>query len=220
MESVYECITNSYYLNFNNLNILECGSSDLGLDTKNFRHNNNCYYIEPLLESFNYFIKNAENIKIENVYNFAISDVCGNHDFHVSSHGGNSSLCHSDDHINELINVHNSTFKTTQVVSVTYKFFIENIIYKNIDILILDVEGAEIRILQSFKFLTINQIPKIICIECGYDWNERKKLLLELGYSLDFYSGNNCYASIGQIDKNLDVIKFIKVKNRYEEKEA
>jgi len=213
MESVYECIINSYYLDFNNLNILECGSSNLGLDTKDFRHSNNCYYIEPLPNSFKFLIKNAKNIKIENVYNLAISDVSGKLDFHVSSLLGNSSLCHSNDHINELINIHNSTFKTIQVDSVTYKYFIENIINKTIDILILDVEGAEIRILESFKSLTTSQMPKIICIECGYDWNERKQLLLELGYTLDFYSGNNCYASIGPISKNLDVIKFINNRN-------
>ena len=76
-----------------------------------------------------------------------------------------------------------------------------------VDILILDVEGCEEIILNSFKTLNVNQLPKIICIECGYSWDERKKILLELGYKIDFYGFNNCYLSFGDIKKNTINIK-------------
>jgi FkbM family methyltransferase len=213
-EDVYNNIISSYNLIYNNLNILECGSSDLGLDTKSFRENNNCYYIEAVPESFEYFLKNASNINIDNVFNYALFDKCGEIDFTLTSHGGNSSYCHLEDHMYELTHIHNSQFKTIKVKTITYKYFIENIIKKNIDILILDVEGCEVLLLNSFKNLSPNQLPKIICIECGYDWEERKKILLELGYTLDFYGSNNCYASIGEISKNMDVIRNINLNNK------
>lgn len=87
----------------------------------------------------------------------------------------------------------------------------------NIDILILDIEGHECVVLNTFRELTLEQLPKIICIECGYDWLERKKILIELGYILDFYEFNNCYLSHStcNITKNSNNITFLipKTKN-------
>lgn len=97
--------------------------------------------------------------------------------------------------MDELINIRNSSFSKCIVPATTYKNYIENIIKKNIDILILDVEGHECTILKTFNELRIDQLPSIICIECGYDWNVRKNILLELGYNIDFYEFNNCYLS-------------------------
>ena len=199
--SVYYYLTSSYNLNFSNLNFLETGASDFGLDTKEFRLTNNCYYIEPIKESYYNLLKQSNIIK-ENVFNYAVHDYCGKTEFMLTSHGGNSSYNHSIEHMNELIHVHKSNFTKITVDTITYKSFIEDCINKNIDILILDVEGCEEIILNSFKNLNIDQLPKIICIECGYSWIERKKLLLELGYKIDFYGFNNCYLSFGDIKKN------------------
>jgi hypothetical protein len=41
------------------------------------------------------------------------------------------------------------------------------------------------------KELPVEKLPKIICIEAGYDWLQRKALLLELGYVIDYYDFNN-----------------------------
>jgi hypothetical protein len=70
--------------------------------------------------------------------------------------------------------------------------------------------------LNTFRELTIQQLPKIICIECGYDWIERKKILLELGYVLDFYEFNNCYLSHStyKVSKNSENINNINEKNK------
>ena len=212
--SVHTYITNAYDLNYVNLNILECGASDRALDTEAFRLTNNCYYIEPIPESVAHLKQNAPNINHNNIFNYALHNYCGETVFTLTSHGGNSSYNHSNEHIDELVNQHKSTFTTITVQTITFKHFILNKIMTNIDILVLDVEGCELIILESFKDLTANQLPKILCIEVGYDWDERKKVLLELGYTLDFYGFNNCYASFGQINKRVDAIKQFNLENR------
>ena len=213
-KSVYHYITESYDLKYNNLNILECGASDLALDTKPFRLTNNCYYIEPVPESVEYLKKYAPDISNNNIFNYALHNFNGETTFTVTSHGGNSSYNHSEEHKNELINHYNSSFTDIKVKTITFKKFIEEKIKKNIDILVLDVEGCESIILESFKELTANQLPTIICIECGYEWERKKKLLIELGYNLDFYGFNNCYASFGDINKHRDIIKQFNLDNK------
>lgn len=213
-KSVYEYITGAYDLQYVNLNMLECGASDLAIDTEPFRLTNNCYYIEPVPESVEYLKQNAPNVNVNNVFNYALHNYCGETTFKVSSHGGNSSYNHSQDHKDELIRYHNATFKDITVKTITFKKFIEDKIMTNIDILVLDVEGCESIILESFKELTTNQFPKIICIECGYEWNEKKQILLDLGYTIDFYGFNNCYASYGEINKRTNVVKEFNLANK------
>lgn len=212
--SVYNYITRSYNLEYNNLNILECGASDLAIDTKPFRLTNNCYYIEADPNSVEYFKINAPNVTLNNVFNYALHNFNGETTFTLTSHGGNSSYNHSEEHKNELINHYNSSFTDIKVKTITFKKFIEHKIKTNIDILVLDVEGCETIILETFKELNNNQLPKIICIECGYEWEQKKKLLLELGYTLDFYGFNNCYASFGDIHKNTDNIQENNLNNK------
>ena len=72
--------------------------------------------------------------------------------------------------------------------------------------MILDVEGHECTILNTFFDLDVTELPKIICIEAGYDWNERKQILLKLGYVLDFYEFNNCYLSHSTFNCNKNII--------------
>jgi len=184
-----EILQRAYNIKFNNLNILECGAG-AAQETKDFCETNNCYYIEAHFSEY-------EELKRSNynVYHYALSNINDILSFTITSHGGNSSLSHSELHKKELIDNYNSTFTEVFVPGITYKNFIENIIKKNIDILILDVEGHELTILNTFFELDVSQLPKIICIECGYDWIERKKILLQLGYELDFYEFNNCYLS-------------------------
>jgi FkbM family methyltransferase len=199
-----------YFVNFNNLNILECGAGE-AQETGAFCSNNNCYYIEAWYDEYIELKK-----KKKNVVNYALSDNNNNVEFVITSHGGNSSVSHSDEHKHELLTHYNSTFTKTIVPATTYKNYIENIIKVNIDILILDIEGHECTVLNTFRDLKFEQLPKIICIECGYDWIERKKILIELGYILDFYEFNNCYLTHSRcnIMKNLDNIKIINNKNK------
>jgi FkbM family methyltransferase len=184
-----EVLRKAYGIDFNNLNILECGAAQ-AQETKDFCNTNNCYYIEACYPEYEYL-----KLLNYNVYHYALSNSNDTLRFIVTSHGGNSSLSHSELHKKELINHYNSTFTEVFVPGITYKNFIQNVIKTNIDILILDIEGHECTVLNTFFELDITQLPKIICIECGYDWLERKKILLKLGYNLDFYEFNNCYLS-------------------------
>jgi FkbM family methyltransferase len=204
-----EAIKKAYIIDFNNLNILECGAASAE-ETGELSDSNNCYYIEA---HYNEYI---ELKKKYNVEHYALTDNNNTVEFVITSHRGNSSISHSKEHKNELLKYYNSTFTKTIVPATTYKNYIENIIKTNIDILVLDIEGHECTVLNTFKDLKIEQLPKIICIECGYDWIERKKILLELGYILDFYEFNNCYLShsSSNIKKNMNNINLFNQKNR------
>jgi FkbM family methyltransferase len=204
-----EALSLAYDINFINLNILECGAGS-AQETHEFCSNNNCYYIEALYDEY------IELKKKYNVVYYALTDNNDTVNFSITSHGGNSSVSHSDMHRNELITHYNSSFTNTVVPATTYKNYIENIIKTTIDILILDIEGHELTVLNTFHELTLDQLPKIICIECGYDWIERKNKLLELGYILDFYEFNNCYLShsSANINKNLHNIKLLNQQNK------
>jgi FkbM family methyltransferase len=206
---VSEILQQTYIINYNNLNILECGGG-AAQETNNLCGTNNCYYIEANYPEY----QELKRLNY-NVYYYALTDKNENLSFTVTSHGGNSSVSHGELHKKELID-RKSTFTEVIVPGITYKNFIENIIKNNIDILILDVEGHECTILKTFFELDVSQLPKIICIECGYDWIERKTILLKLGYTLDFYEFNNCYLSLSScnIKKNLHNIKLYNEKNK------
>jgi FkbM family methyltransferase len=205
-----EILQLTYLIDFVNLNILECGACHAD-ETIEFCSSNNCYYIEANPDDFTSLKK--QNL---NVSNYALTNHNNLVEFTITSHAGNSSLCHSELHIEELTKYYNSVFTKTTVQGITYKNYIENIAKKNIDILVLDIEGHESTVLETFRELQPEQLPKIICIEVGYDWSERKRLLIELGYVLDFYESNNCYVSHSacNIKKNVDSMRIINLNNR------
>jgi FkbM family methyltransferase len=207
---VGEILKEAYILDPSNLTVLECGAST-SLESDNLRQNKNCYYIEANYDDFKEI-----STRTENVSHFALTNHNEMVDFFVTSHGGNSSISHSEEHKYELITHHKSTFTKKTVPATTYKNYIENIIKTNIDILILDIEGHETVVLETFRELEVHQLPKIICIECGYDWLARKKILLELGYILDFYEFNNCFFthSTSNIQKNIDNINKFNKNNK------
>jgi FkbM family methyltransferase len=169
---VSEILKHCYNISLNNLNILECGAG-AAQETGNLLQTNNCYYIEAKYDEYIELKKNKYN-----VVNYALTDNNNTVEFFITSHGGNSSISHSEEHKNELITHYNSSFTKTIVPATTYKNYIENIIKRNIDILILDIEGHECTVLNTFSELKTEQLPKIICIECGYDWIERKRILI------------------------------------------
>uniref|UniRef100_A0A6C0JM16 Methyltransferase FkbM domain-containing protein n=1 Tax=viral metagenome TaxID=1070528 RepID=A0A6C0JM16_9ZZZZ len=209
---ISDILRKTYNIDFNNLNILECGSGPGPvLETSDFNKTNNCYYIEANYKDY----KLIHDLKY-NVYHYALSDTNENISFTITSHIGNSSVSHSEIHKQELLSCYNSTFTNVIVPAITYKNFIQNVIKTNIDILILDVEGHESMILNTFFDLDTSELPKIICIEVGYDWNERKPILLKLGYNLDFYEYNNCYLSHStyNCNKNISNMNYFNQNNK------
>ena len=217
MSSVSNFLLKAYNFEFKYLNILECGACYEGGETKILRNENNCYYIEANPGDFNNLLYTQKLIENETAFNYALTDIDNNLiEFNISSHGGNSSIEHSIEHKNELINIYNANFEIIKVKSITYKNFINNKIQKNIDILVLDIEGHECVVLNTFYNLDITELPKIIVIEAGYDWLNRKKILLDLGYIIDFYEFNNCYLTHKnfKIEKNINIINEINNNNR------
>ena len=201
-----------YNFNFTNLNSLECGSHKDGNETSMLRSSNNCYYIDANPKDYTQMLKQT-NVDKNNIFNFALSDKCGTVSFNVTSWEGNSSIEHSTLHKQELLR-YGSTFNTITVPCFTYEYFINNIIKKPIDILVLDIEGHECNVLNTFFSLSTEQLPKIICIEAGYNWDERKQLLLNLGYILDYYAYNNAILSHTSftVEKNIEKLKEINKK--------
>ena len=204
---VSDFLKEAYTIDFRNLTILECGGS--ASETKDLSNTNHCYYIEAHYEEY----KTLYDLNYK-VYNYALTNTEQPVSFTITSHRGNSSVCHSELHKTEL-NSYGSIFKNVTVQGITYKKFIRDIIKTNIDILVLDVQGHECTILNTFFELDITELPKILCIECGYDWNERKQILLKLGYVLDFYEYNNCYLSHSTFDcKNISKMNRLNEKNQ------
>lgn len=208
-----EYIKQVYNYKFENLNFLECGANKEGNETLPFVKNNNCYYIEANPEDYN-ILKQKSYINNNNIFNVALSNYCGETSFTISTHPGNSSIKHSENHYNELVNNYKSTFHNITVPCITYQHFIDNVICKPIDFLVLDIEGHETYILETMLSLPVEKLPKFICIEAGYDWLERKKLLLELEYNIDFYNYNNVFLTHNtlNVEKNIDLIKQINKK--------
>lgn len=200
----------TYLIPFEGQNILECGSHQEGSETRSFRINNNCYYIEALNQDLE-VLKKQPNINVENTFNYALTNYDGFTSFTLTEHAGNSSIQHLEGHIEEL-KQRNCTWNTKITVPcISYKIFIRDIIKKPIDILILDIEGGECAVLENMKELTVDELPKIFVIEAGYDWLKRKELLKQLGYTIDYYCFNNVILSHPHfnIPKNVEQIRSI-----------
>lgn len=196
-----------FYDNWSGKVFLECGAGPHGNETAEFEINNFCYYLEPVDEYYKILssIKNKDNI-----FNLGLSNFTGECEFTETSHLGNGSITHSNDHIAELKS-YNSTFKKIKIQTITYFDFCK-LINKNIDILVLDVEGHEVAILNTLLSLSNQQKPKIIVIECGYDWKDRLNILKQLGYNLDFFYYNNAYLTLKEcnIIKNVNCISIFR----------
>lgn len=212
--SAYQYLTSAYNYDFSNLNILECGSHTNGAETESFRKNNNCYYIEANPLDYGVMI-NQPGVNRNNTFNLALFNNNGKVSFTLSTHPGNSSISHSEQHRHELES-YNANFYNITVDCITYPHFIRNVIKTPIDVLVLDIEGGECEVLKTMMDLDVSELPKFIVIEAGYDWLERKKLLIKLGYVIDFYQFNNVYLthSTFNVDKNSSVMYNINIQNR------
>jgi FkbM family methyltransferase len=212
--SAYKHLINAYDYDFANLNVLECGSHSCGTETALFRNNNNCYYIEANPDDYKIMV-NQPNTNVNNVFNVALYNHIGKIKFTVTNLCGNSSICHSEAHMEELQR-HQANCIDIQVDCITYPHFIRNVIKTSIDLLVLDIEGVECEILKTMKELNASELPKFLVIEAGYDWHDRKSLLTELGYAIDFYQFNNVYLthSSFNVNKNLSLINKINSENR------
>ena len=191
MEKISKTLLKNYLIEQKGLSILECGAYD-GSETKEFREDHNCWYLEPDKTLY-------ENIKSEtdNSLNIALSFCDGEAEFSIANIAGNSSIEHSSKHLKDI-----KITGSTKVKTISYKSLLNKLFIKKFNILVLDVEGHEEKILKDiFSNLDIQLFPEILCVECGYDWGKRQEIILDAGYIQDFYSYNNCFFSMGNLIK-------------------
>jgi FkbM family methyltransferase len=197
MEKISKTLTNNYVLDCEDIHILECGAYD-GLETKNLRDKYTCWYLEPDKDLFNKL-----NLDTDNCLNLALSDKDGEAEFKVANVSGNSSIEHNPKHLEDI-----KIVETVKVNTISYKTLLDKLQIEKINILILDVEGHEETILNNiFSSLERNSWPDVLCVECGYDWRSRQKIILNAGYSQDFYSYNNCFFSNGKFKLNKESVR-------------
>lgn len=180
---------------------LECGACDPSeVETSGWKDKQELWLLEPNLETY----RKLKQLDY-NVLNLALSDNNNQNTFYISKHAG---FCYL-----ESSNLNDSK-KNNENISTSYQ--VECITYKNLqekletifDILILDIEGQEDIVLKDLLSLQKKLLPKILCVECGYEWEDRKKICKKLGYNLDFYYYNNAYFSLdNSFTRKMDVIE-------------
>tara|TARA_X000001382_G_C3176955_1_gene181247 strand:- start:2506 stop:3174 length:669 start_codon:yes stop_codon:yes gene_type:complete len=204
MEKISKTLINNYVLDLDGIHILECGAYD-GSETKSLRGKHNCWYLEPDKDLFNKL-----NLDTDNCLNLALSDKDGEAELKVTNIPGNSSIGHNAKHLEDIRIV-----DTVKINTISYKTLLDKLQIKKINILILDVEGHEDIILNNiFSSLDQDSWPDVLCVECGYDWKSRQKIILDAGYSQDFYSYNNCFFSNGKLQINKESVKKTNLNNQ------
>ena len=183
-------------------NSLECGACSLEeIETKKWADSQTAWYLEPNVRIYDSIKRLGYN-----VLNLALSDHDKSEIFNISMYDGFGYLESSGT---------NDSLKNNEQIKTSYN--VNCITYKNLqetlnltfDIMILDIEGQEDKVLKNLSSLDANELPKIFCIECGYDWEKRKALVKNLGYDLDFYYYNNAYFSMNDpYNKNINTINY------------
>jgi len=192
-------IKNTYQLP-EKFSILECGACSWSeVQTKEWIPSQEAWYLEPNKEIY----KELKQLGC-NILNLALSDHNELETFNVSSIAGWSHLGSSS--LNDSIKCNQKLKNSYEVKCVTYKK-LQQILNIEFDIVILDIEGNEDAVVKNLSTLEQSALPKIFCIECGYEWEKRKNLVKQLGYDLDFYYHNNAYFSIkNTYSKNIETV--------------
>jgi FkbM family methyltransferase len=169
---------------------LECGAFDGQLESS-------CKFFE---ESMDWRVINIEasppifkNLIINRPkstnFNLALSNKEGTAKFaHVISpemgeNFGNGSLSHLEIHKKSLIN-EGCKFVDYEVKTITYKKLIESTSIKKLNLMVLDVEGHELSVIEGMIGAAV--LPEIFCIEHGHLGVEKIKLALsKLPYKYD-----------------------------------
>lgn len=187
-ETISDIIGNAYQLP-ENFSSLECGANAVhDIQTIKWSKNKNFWLMEPIPVFANDIRKNITS----NIIQSALSTFDGKTKFTIFPSSGWS--CISDTELNVDQKTEIASKMEIEVQCLTYKTLQDNL-KLFFDILVLDIEGHEEKILEYFKAIDVNYLPKILCIECGYDWENRKELVKQNGYNLDFYYYNNAYFS-------------------------
>lgn len=212
MKKISDVLQEIYSVDWSLKKILECGANKFGEETSNLSNVSECWYIEANPIDFT-ILSGCQ----KNVLNLAISDHNGKTNFNVchGSGSGLSGISFDKNHLKDL-EIMNVTYETIEVNCITYSELL-NKLKIVFDVLVLDVEGYETKILKTFFEMKKNLLPDIIVIECGHDWQDRLSLLKALGFSEDCYYFNNCYLTKKEsnVIKNFEELKKINVEWKY-----
>ena len=197
------------------LTTMECGAYRDGGESYLFKKNQgqfDSWFMEPIGQYFNKLKACNRTIPKPNLINAGLSNATGETEISKISSGFTTLSPESHN-----IEGKNNVVEKFVIKTYTYKDLL-SFINKKIDILILDIEGHEIKVLKSMKKeVTSSLLPDILCIECHYDWKDRLEFLEnELGYKADFFYFNNCYLTrdtVLETDKDPNQIKAINEAN-------
>ncbi len=139
----------------------------------------------------------AENRPLARNLQMALSDKTGTATFTHAIHPtlgevfGNGSLGHADAHRDEL-EVADCTFETFPVSTITWCDFIKQEAIATVDLLVLDVEGHELSVLEGMRGADV--MPAVMCVEFGHlGLATVRERMRELNYEYDIQSHGNAY---------------------------
>lgn len=177
---------------------VECGAFD-GLtecSCKFFEefHGWKCYNLEPAPANFAKLEINrphSTNLKV------GLSNESGTKRFtHVISpllgeNFGNGSIQHTHAHLEDLRN-HGCQFQEVHIDVLTWRDFITQAGLTQVDLLVLDVEGHELAVLEGM--VGCNVLPDVMCVEVGHlDFSDIRDCMSRLGYVYDISSHVNAF---------------------------
>ncbi|GHU15419.1 hypothetical protein FACS189441_7040 [Betaproteobacteria bacterium] len=152
------------------------------------------YNIEPVPWVFEKLCENRPGSKN---YNFALSDHNGTGVFKAVDHPvfgvncTNGSLSHTERHANWLEEIECKIVEL-DVKLRTWSDFVSEERVPYVDLLVLDVEGHELSVIEGMQEARV--LPDLICIEIGHlDFNSIRSALEKLGYVYDISSYVNAF---------------------------
>lgn len=188
----------NYFLDKTDGVSIECGAAGGGIATHLFADLGwECYFIEASKYAFT-SLRNYLTVDNANLFNIALSNMVGSaifKDIIVAPGGGNDngSLQHTEKHMKELEG-YGCVFDEYEVLTTTYSLFTETTVAKPVDLLVLDVEGFEVQVIEGMRDSI--SLPKVICVEYPISgFNNIYVALTSLGYKYNFTSCNNAFYS-------------------------
>ncbi|MCJ2056264.1 FkbM family methyltransferase [Methylobacterium sp. J-048] len=148
--------------------------------------------VEPFPDAFKALCNNRP--RANNVH-AALSDRDGWSEFRQAVHPyhgrnfNNGSISHTKKHLDDLL-AQGCHFESFNVATLTYRSLLKQHPLSSVDLLILDVEGAESAVIDGMKDSPI--LPRVLCIE--YDHNDVWRLIRDIekmGYRYDGLIHNN-----------------------------
>jgi FkbM family methyltransferase len=130
----------------------------------NARRDCQCYLFEPIPEYYDYCVKKYKDNKRVIVENYALGDVCEESKIYMDKKNlGWNTVIES---------MTNPLMAKIQIKMIKFDDYVDEIGLNNIDLLKIDVEGAEYRVLSGMK-KTLSGLDKKPIIFCEIGWGSK-----------------------------------------------